>query len=96
MLLDSIHVTLFKGRDQYFNSNFLSHSEEIITIVALLYGDQSILLTPQSKRVEALASRKKFVSSEGDLITYLNIFRAYKQAKNQVSDNLAWGNYQPK
>ena len=96
MQLDLLYVTLFKVGDQHFHSNFFSHSEEIITIVALLYGDQSILLTPQSKREEALASRKKFISSEGDLITYLNIFRAYKQAKNQVSDNLAWGNYQPK
>jgi len=56
--------------------------------VSLLYGDQSILLTPVSKREEALAARKKFISSEGDLITYLNIFRAFKQAKNQVGHKL--------
>ena len=59
-------------------------SEEVITIVSMLYGEQSILLNPQAKRDEALVARKKFVSSEGDLITYLNIYRAFNQSKNKV------------
>jgi hypothetical protein len=50
----------------------------------MLYGEQSILLNPQAKRDEALVARKKFVSSEGDLITYLNIYRAFNQSKNKV------------
>ncbi|XP_071078637.1 ATP-dependent RNA helicase DHX33-like isoform X1 [Haliotis cracherodii] len=51
--------------------------EEILSIVSLLSVD-SILFTPHSKREEALAARKKFISSEGDSITLLNIYKAYK------------------
>jgi hypothetical protein len=40
-------------QDTYLQSN----SEEVITIVSMLYGDQSILVTPASKRDEALAAR---------------------------------------
>ena len=61
----------------------VSSSEEIITIVSLLSGD-SVLVTPISKREEAIAARKKFASSEGDHVTLLNIFRAFKQSKDQV------------
>lgn len=50
----------------------------------MLANDQPVMLTPHNNRDEAIAARKKFVSSEGDLITSLNIFRAFKQAKNQV------------
>ena len=47
----------------------------------MLSGD-AILLTPSSKREEAISSRKHLISSEGDHITYLKIFRAYKQSNN--------------
>lgn len=63
---------------------FMLFREEVITIVSMLFGDQSIFVTPAGKKEEALSSRKKFVSSEGDLITYLNIYRAFNQAKNKV------------
>ena len=56
-------------------------TEEVITIVSMLSGD-AILLTPSSKREEAISSRKHLISSEGDHITYLKIFRAYKQSNN--------------
>ncbi|KAH3735785.1 ATP-dependent RNA helicase DHX33-like [Dreissena polymorpha] len=59
--------------------------EEILSIVSLLSVD-SILYTPQSKREKALAVREKFMSSEGDHITLLNIYRAYKG----VNGNKAW------
>jgi len=59
----------------------LGCTEEVLTIVSLLSGD-NILLSPSSKREEALASRKTFVSSEGDHVTLLKVFRAFKQAKN--------------
>ncbi|XP_001624631.2 ATP-dependent RNA helicase DHX33 [Nematostella vectensis] len=59
-------------------SETLGCSEEILTVVALLSVD-SITYTPQSKRDHALKVRKKFLSSEGDQITLLNIYRAYKQ-----------------
>lgn len=60
-------------------------SEEIITIVALLSVD-SLTYTPQSKRDHAIAVRKKFISSEGDHMTILNIYRAYKA----VGGNKDW------
>ena len=61
----------------------LGCTEEVITIVSILSGD-SIIITPPSKKDEAIASRKHFVSSEGDHITILKIFRAFKQANNQL------------
>ena len=59
----------------------LGCTEEVITIVSLLSGD-TILVTPASKKEDAISSRKHFISSEGDHITYLKIFRAFKQASN--------------
>ncbi|XP_072271689.1 ATP-dependent RNA helicase DHX33 isoform X2 [Pyxicephalus adspersus] len=52
-------------------------TEEILTIVALLSVD-SVLHNPPAKRDEVQAARKKFISSEGDHITLLNIYRAFK------------------
>lgn len=57
--------------------------EEVVTIVSILSGE-SILVTPQAKREEAAAARKKFFSSEGDHLTYLKMFRAFKSAQNQA------------
>ena len=61
----------------------LGCTEEVITIVSLLSGD-TIFVTPATKKDEAVASRKHFVSSEGDHITYLKFFRAFKQATNTL------------
>ena len=58
------------------------HREEVITIVSLLSGD-SILLSPSGKREAAWAARKALVSSEGDHITLLKVYRAFKQSKDQ-------------
>ena len=66
-------------------SRELKCSEEIITIVALLSVD-SLTYTPHSKRDHAIAVRKKFISSEGDQMTLLNIYRAYKA----VNGNKEW------
>ncbi|XP_032177194.1 ATP-dependent RNA helicase DHX33 isoform X1 [Mustela erminea] len=52
-------------------------TEEILTIVSLLSVD-SVLYDPPSRRDEVQAVRRKFVSSEGDHITLLNIYRAFK------------------
>ena len=49
--------------------------------MSLLTGDSPIC-TPPSKREEAIASRIQFSSSEGDHISLLKIFRAFKQSKN--------------
>jgi HrpA-like RNA helicase len=48
----------------------------------MLTGDSPIV-TPAAKREEALASRSQFISSEGDYITLLKVFRAFKQTKNE-------------
>ncbi|XP_069470700.1 ATP-dependent RNA helicase DHX33 [Ambystoma mexicanum] len=52
-------------------------AEEILTIVSLLSVD-NVLHNPPSRRDDVQAVRKKFISSEGDHITLLNIYRAFK------------------
>ena len=47
-----------------------------------------LVTCPILQRDEALAARRKFVSAEGDHITYLNIYRAYKGVSgNKVRDS---------
>lgn len=55
-----------------------SCSEEILSIVSLLSVD-TVLYNPPARRDEVLAVRKKFMSSEGDHMTLLNIYRAFKK-----------------
>ena len=49
-------------------------------MVAMLSVD-SALYTPQDQQERALAARQKFSSPDGDHITKLNIYRAYKAVK---------------
>lgn len=62
-----------------------SCSEEVLSIVSLLSVD-TVLYNPPARRDEVLAARRKFISSEGDHITLLNIYRAFKK----VSGNKEW------
>ncbi|XP_019941741.1 ATP-dependent RNA helicase DHX33 [Paralichthys olivaceus] len=62
-----------------------SCSEEILCIVSLLSVD-TVLYNPPARREEVLAARKKFSSSEGDHMTLLSIYRAFKK----VSGNKEW------
>ncbi|KAI7813069.1 ATP-dependent RNA helicase DHX33 [Triplophysa rosa] len=62
-----------------------SCTEEILTIISLLSVD-SVLYNPPARRDDVLAVRKKFISSEGDHMTLLNIYRAFKK----VSGNKEW------
>ncbi|XP_014880106.1 ATP-dependent RNA helicase DHX33 [Poecilia latipinna] len=62
-----------------------SCSEEILSIVSLLSVD-TVLFNPLGRRDEILAARKKFTSSEGDHMTLLNIYRAFKK----VGGNKEW------
>lgn len=55
-----------------------SCSEEVLSIVSLLSVD-TVLYNPPARREEVLAVRKKFMSSEGDHMTLLNIYRAFKK-----------------
>lgn len=52
-------------------------TEEILTIVSLLSVD-SVLYNPPARREEVQNVRKKFISSEGDHITLLNIYRTFR------------------
>lgn len=60
-------------------------SEEVLTIVSLLSVD-TVLYNPLVRREECLAARKKFTASEGDHLTLLNIYRAFKK----VNANKEW------
>ncbi|NXN99698.1 DHX33 helicase, partial [Rhinopomastus cyanomelas] len=60
-------------------------TEEILTIVSLLSVD-SVLHNPPGQRDEVQSIRKKFVSSEGDHLTLLSIYRAFKN----VNGNKEW------
>ncbi|XP_076445532.1 ATP-dependent RNA helicase DHX33-like [Babylonia areolata] len=51
--------------------------EEVLSIVSVLSVD-TVFVNPANKKEEANSAREKFTSSEGDHITLLNIFRAYK------------------
>uniref|UniRef100_A0A673BSB4 RNA helicase n=1 Tax=Sphaeramia orbicularis TaxID=375764 RepID=A0A673BSB4_9TELE len=62
-----------------------SCSEEVLTIVSLLSVD-TVLYNPPARRDDVLAARKKFMSSEGDHMTLLNIYRAFKK----VGGNKEW------
>ncbi|XP_047109193.1 ATP-dependent RNA helicase DHX33 isoform X1 [Schistocerca piceifrons] len=59
--------------------------EEVISIVALL-SSESVFVTPPNKREEALSARQKFVSSAGDHITLLNVFRTF----SKISQKKQW------
>lgn len=62
-----------------------SCSEEVLTIVSLLSVD-TVLYNPPARREEVLAARRKFSSSEGDHMTLLSIYRAFKKmGGNKVS-----------
>ncbi|XP_077596150.1 ATP-dependent RNA helicase DHX33 [Stigmatopora nigra] len=62
-----------------------SCSEEVLSIVSLLSVD-SVLYNPPARREDVLAVRKKFTSSEGDHLSLLAIYRAFKK----VSGNKEW------
>ncbi|ELT92273.1 hypothetical protein CAPTEDRAFT_197070 [Capitella teleta] len=67
--------------------------EEILTIVAVL-SVESVIFTPHNKREEAIGARRKFISHEGDHMTYLNIYRAFKAVdgnKHWCHDNFVNG-----
>ncbi|XP_010192757.1 PREDICTED: putative ATP-dependent RNA helicase DHX33 [Mesitornis unicolor] len=52
-------------------------TEEILTIVSLLSVD-SVLYNPPARRDEVQSVRKKFISSEGDHLTLLSVYKAFR------------------
>ncbi len=58
---------------------------EIVSIVAML-SVESVLFTPPDRRERAMECRRKFVSTDGDHLMLLKIYRAFKSVKgNKVS-----------
>ncbi|KAK2525549.1 Dhx33 [Columba livia] len=60
-------------------------TEEILTMVSLLSVD-SVFHNPPARREEVQSVRKKFISSEGDHLTLLSIYRAFRN----VGGNKGW------
>lgn len=57
--------------------------EEALTVVAFISSEDVFLPLPSSLKEEEKYTRK-FDTNEGDHIKFLNIFRAYKSAKNSL------------
>ncbi|XP_075212516.1 ATP-dependent RNA helicase DHX33 [Lycorma delicatula] len=73
--------------DPRFSKIILSASdfgclEEVLSIVSLL-SVESVFVSAPAKKEEAAAARQKFLSSSGDLITLLNIYRCFNNMKNK-------------
>ncbi|KAK7028866.1 putative ATP-dependent RNA helicase dhx33 [Halocaridina rubra] len=60
-------------------------TDEVLTIVAVL-ASETIFVNPSGKKELAIRARQKFHSVEGDHITMLKIFRAFKSSK----ENKMW------
>merc|ERR1739848_235999 len=58
-------------------------TEEMISVVALLSVD-SIIYIPPNQRDKGKAILNKFSSNEGDPITLLRLYRAYKKSKENI------------
>ncbi|KAJ0401921.1 hypothetical protein P43SY_003538 [Pythium insidiosum] len=56
----------------------LGCAEEALSVVSML-SVESIFYSPRDKKEQAAQSRAKFVAYEGDQITLLNIYNAYRQ-----------------
>jgi len=61
----------------------LGCTEELLTIVSLLSVD-SVIYTPSQHREKSRKAFQKFVSSEGDQISLLKFYRAYKNARGNI------------
>jgi len=60
----------------------LGCTEEMLTIVALLTAESVFQVPgPKEKREEAEQVHKKFAANEGDLLTLLNVWKAYRSSK---------------
>lgn len=61
----------------------LGCTEEVLTIVSLL-SVESLTYTPHNQRERSRKSLQKFMSSEGDHVSMLLLYRAFKHAKKNV------------
>jgi HrpA-like RNA helicase len=51
-------------------------TQEAIAIISLL-SVETLFHTPSDKREEALDARRAFISTDGDMLTFLNVFKAF-------------------
>jgi len=69
------------------SSSTYNCSDEMLTIVSLLSADSgSIFVHSLNQRAQATLRRMEFMAPEGDLITYLNVYKAFKKA----GESKAW------
>lgn len=70
------------------SSQELGCSHEVISVVSMLSVD-SVTYSPRNKKEAVNAAHRKFISEDGDHVTLLNIYRAYKNNKgNKVRRSL--------
>ena len=74
-------------------SEELGCSHEVLTVVSMLSVD-SVVFVPRNKKEVVAAAHRKFVSEDGDHMTLLNIYRAYKSNKgNKVREEMSMCSY---
>ncbi|KAJ1977858.1 ATP-dependent RNA helicase [Dimargaris verticillata] len=63
-----------------YQSQVFQCTSEVIDVIALLSVD-TLFFSPMDKRDQAAEAHKKFVSTEGDHLTYLNLQKAYLETQ---------------
>lgn len=67
-----------------------SCSNEILSIVAMLSAAQNCFVRPKKKEKRKHNARSQFVHSEGDHLTLLNVYHAYKETEHQHQNASQW------
>lgn len=60
-------------------------SNEILSIMAMLATAQNCFVRPKDRRRDANSARERFSHSDGDHLTLLNVYHAYKQNERQAN-----------
>lgn len=61
------------------SSKYYSCAEQMLSIVAVLTASASIFLRPKEHQKEADLAKNRFAHQDGDHLTFLNVYHAYKQ-----------------
>lgn len=69
----------------YYYFYFFPIPFQVLTIISVL-SSESIFVNPTGRKEAAANARRKFISVEGDHITLLKVFRAFKAAKRNKVD----------
>lgn len=60
-----------------------SCTQDMIAVISLLSVD-TIFFTPNDKKEEAVEMRKKFMHSDGDILTWLNVLKGYEDVNGDA------------